>query len=299
MSTVAFAGLGSMGQAMVRRLLDQGHQVTVWNRSPAAGDELVARGARRATTIEEAFTVGPVLSMLANDAAVDAVFSRETLQAAPPGSVHVNLATVSLDIAQELTSRHAAAGVGYLAVPVLGRPPVAEQGQLNLLAAGDAALLQSLDPVLASLGKKTWRFGDRPWQANVAKISMNYLLIHALQAMAEAQALAELHGLDPNVLVDLTSESFFPGPVYSGYGREIAETRYLPAAFTTQLGAKDLRLARAAAAKVGLDLPTAPVLDEIFRDAIDMGLGEHDWAAIAQVTRSRVTTPPTPTAPED
>ena len=290
-----------MGQAMVRRLLDQGHQVTVWNRSPAAGDELVARGARRASTIEEAFTVGPVLSMLANDAAVDAVFSRETLQAAPPGSVHVNLATVSLDIAQELTSRHAEAGVGYLAVPVLGRPPVAEQGQLNLLAAGDAALLQSLDPVLASLGKKTWRFGDRPWQANVAKISMNYLLIHALQAMAEAQALAELHGLDPNVLVDLTSESFFPGPVYSGYGREIAETRYLPAAFTTQLGAKDLRLARAAAAKVGLDLPTAPILDEIFRDAIDMGLGEHDWAAIAQVTRSRVITPstPAPTTPED
>ena len=171
--------------------------------------------------------------MLANDAAVDDVFSQETLQAAPPGSVHVNLATVSLDIAQEMTSRHAAAGVGYLAVPVLGRPPVAEQGQLNLLAAGDAELLQSLEPVLTSLGKKTWRFGDRPWQANVAKISMNYLLIHALQAMAEAQALAELHGLDPNVLVDLTSESFFPGPVYSGYGREIAESRYLPAAFST------------------------------------------------------------------
>ena len=160
-----------MGQAMVRRLLDQGHQVTVWNRSPAAGDELVALGARRATSIEEAFTAGPVLSMLANDAAVDDVFSQETLQAAPPGSVHVNLATVSLDIAQELTSRHAAAGVGYLAVPVLGRPPVAEQGQLNLLAAGDAELLQSLEPVLTSLGKKTWRFGDRPWQANVAKIS--------------------------------------------------------------------------------------------------------------------------------
>ena len=96
------------------------------------------------------------------------------------------------------------------------------------------------------------------------------------------------------MLVDLTSESFFPGPVYSGYGREIAESRYLPAAFSTVLGAKDLRLARAAAAQVGLDLPTAPVLEEIFRTAIDMGLGEHDWAAIAQVTRSRVTTPPTP-----
>src|SRR6476659_5949735 len=143
MSTVAFAGLGSMGQAMVRRLLDQGHQVTVWNRSPAAGDDLVALGARRATSIEEAFTAGPVLSMLANDAAVDAVFSPATLQAAPPDSVHINLATVSLDIAQQLTSRHAAAGVGYLAVPVLGRPPVAEQGQLNLLAAGDDELLRS------------------------------------------------------------------------------------------------------------------------------------------------------------
>lgn len=287
MTGVAFAGLGSMGQAMVKRLLSQGHQVTVWNRSPAAADELVELGAHRAGSITEAFEAGPVLSMLANDDAANQVFDKQTLAAAPDGAIHVNLATVSLGAARELTERHAAAGVGYLAVPVLGRPPVAQAGQLNLLAAGDPQVLAQIQPVLDSLGKTTWRFGDEPAQANIAKICMNYLLIHSLQAMAEAQTLAESYGLDNRVLVELTSNSFFPGPVYAGYGREIAEKNYLPAAFTTTLGAKDLRLAREAAAATNVDLPTAPTLQEVFDTALQLGFADQDWASIAEVTRQR------------
>ena len=288
MSAVAVVGLGGMGRSMTKRLLAQGHDVTVWNRTPDAATELIALGAQWAPTMAEVFATGPVVSMLANDTAALSVFSEEVLAAAPPGAVHVNMGTISLAAAQTLTERHAAGGVGYLAVPVLGRPPVAEQGQLNLLAAGDPALIDSVEPLLTSLGKKTWRLGDQPWQANVAKIAMNYLLIHSLQAMAEAQSLAELHGLDNGVLVDLTEGSFFPGPVYSGYGRMIAEKRYLPAGFTTELGAKDLRLAQDAAAAVDLEMPTAPVLRDVFDQAIDLGLADHDWASIAEVTRQRV-----------
>ena len=282
---VSFVGLGSMGRAMVRRLLSQGWTVTVWNRSPAAVDELVADGARRAGSLAEAFAAGPVLSMLSNDEAVDRVFSADALAALGGSGVHVNMATVSLAAAGAAAERHGAAGIGYLAAPVLGRPPVAQAGALNILVAGDPTLVDRLTPVFDALGTRTWTFGADPARANVVKIAMNYALVHAIQALAEAIPLAEQHGIDPALVVDLMSQSFFPGPVYSGYGREIAGADYLPAAFTTTLGLKDVGLARDAAGAVGLDLPGIPALTALFDTALARGYGDHDWAAIAEVVR--------------
>lgn len=296
-SDLAFAGTGMMGRAMVKRLLSQGFGVAVWNRSPLAADELVTLGARRLSSIEEAFETGLVLSMLANDAASTAVFSSEVLNTAPPGSVHVNMATISVQAAQLMTRQHADVGLGYVAVPVLGRPPVAEKGQLNLLAAGDRTLVASLGPVLSALGQQVWDFGDVPAQANAAKICMNYLLIHALQAMGEAITVAELHGIDQHKLVDLMAVSFFPGPVYGTYGPQIAARRYLPAAFTTELGLKDFELMAEAAASVGIRLPTETVLRSVFQKAIDLGYSQHDWASIAEVTRDQALSSPRPLVP--
>jgi 3-hydroxyisobutyrate dehydrogenase-like beta-hydroxyacid dehydrogenase len=285
---VSFVGLGSMGQEMVHRLLSEHFEVTVWNRSPAAADELVAAGARRAESVADCWAAGPVLSMLSNDAAVDAVFSAEVLQAAPDGAVHVNMATTSLASARAMAARHADAGVGYLAAPVLGRPPVARNGALNILAAGDPAAAAQVRPVLAALGRRIWDFGAEPARANLVKIAMNYALVHAIQALAETIPLAQAHGVDGRTLVELMGESFFPGPVYSGYGREIADADYLPAAFSTTLGLKDVTVARDAGAEVGLALPGVPALTALFTAALEQGLGEHDWAAIAEVVRGSV-----------
>lgn len=288
MQKVSVVGLGLMGQAMVRRLLSTGWSVTVWNRSPAAMESLVTEGAVRATSLAEAFEAGPVLSMLSNDAAVSGVFSENALATLGGGAgagLHVNMATVSLAAARGLASRHAAAGVGYVAAPVLGRPPVAQKGALNILAAGDPALVAQLAPVFEVLGEHTWNFGVDPSQANIVKIAMNYALVHAIQAMAESIPMAERHGIDPQTMVDLMSESFFPGPVYSGYGREIAAAEYKPAMFTTTLGLKDVNLAAAAADAVGLDLPGIPALRLLFESALKQGYAEHDWASIAEVVR--------------
>lgn len=285
MQEVSFVGLGSMGQAMVRRLLSTGWAVTVWNRSPAAAESLVAEGAARATSLAEAFEAGPVLSMLSNDDAVSSVFSESALTAVGGGGLHANMATVSLAAARASAERHAAAGIGYLSAPVLGRPPVARNGALNILAAGDPALVSQLAPVFEVLGKRTWNFGVDPWQANVVKIAMNYALAHAIQAMAESIPMAERHGIDPQTLVDLMTESFFPGPVYSAYGREIAAAEYQPAMFTTTLGLKDVNLAAAAADAVGLELPGIPALTSLLESALKQGYAEYDWASIAEVVR--------------
>jgi 3-hydroxyisobutyrate dehydrogenase-like beta-hydroxyacid dehydrogenase len=285
MAQVSFAGLGNMGRGMVRRLLAEGHRVTVWNRSPAAVDELVALGAERAGSVAELFAAGPVLSALADDAAVAEVFDDSVLAEAGPDAVHVGMSTISVEAGRALAERHEAAGVGYLAVPVLGRPAVAEAGQLNLLAAGDSALIESLEPVFSVLGRRTWRLGEQPWQANAVKITVNLLIIHALEAMAEGFTLAERHGVDAHDLHELIAGTLFPGAVYQGYGAAMADRAYLPAGFRTALGRKDLALAEAAADAAGLDLPTLPALRQTFQAAIEQGLADHDWASIAEVLR--------------
>lgn len=286
MADIGFLGLGAMGSAMARRLLEQGHDVTVWNRSDGPVDELVAAGARRATTAAEALAMPLSASMLANDEAADAVLTAEAL-ASGAGGLHVNMASISPASADRLVERAAVAGIGYLACPVLGRPPVAASGGLNLLVAGRAEDIERAEPLTAALGVKVWHIGDEPRAANVAKIAVNYQIIHALQAIGESIAVVERHGIDTSGFVDLLTSTLFGGVVYSGYGAMIAERRYTPPGFTVQLGLKDLGLAEAVASEVGVALAAAPVLHDAFERTLEATRSQHlDWAAIAEVSRT-------------
>ena len=287
-TTIGFVGLGGMGSAMVGRLLESGYDVVVWNRSNEPTARVVELGARAADDVAEVLQTGSVFSMLAHDKAFRSIFTPAVLADAPAGCIHANMATVSVAAGEEFANLHRAAGVGYLAAPVLGRPPVAAAGQLNIMVGGDPDLLESIRRPLDILAKRVWHVGDTPAAANTAKIGINYLIIHALQAMAESITLAEKSGIDPTLFVELLSNTLFPGPVYSGYGGMMAESRYTPAGFTTTLGLKDLNLARAAAQSVGVVLPTGDLLSELFSDAVDRG-ADLDWASIAEVTRHKAT----------
>jgi 3-hydroxyisobutyrate dehydrogenase-like beta-hydroxyacid dehydrogenase len=255
-------------------------------------EALVAQGAQRAYTPEQALSCGLVLSMLADDDAVGLTFTAEMLAGAPEGAVHVNHATVSVAAADLLSDRHAVAGVAYVAAPVLGRAPVAEAGQLNIVAAGDPDVLEAVRPVLDTVGKRTWVVGRQARQANLVKIGVNYNLIHALQALAESITLVEGGGVDGEAFVEILTDVAFTGSAYTGYGHLIATSSYSPPGFTVGLGRKDLALAEAAAGSHGVVLPTLPVLREMFDRALDdPGLAELDWSAVAEVTR-RLARPP-------
>lgn len=286
---LSFVGLGAMGAAMVSNLLENGYSPVIWNRSQDAVDSLVEKGATRARSISEAFQTGNVFSMLSNESVVFDLFDEETLAAAPAGAVHVNMATIGASAATRLAELHAAAGVGYVAAPVLGRPPVAAAGALTVLAAGDPRLVARVKPVLETIGRRVWHIGEDPSVANIVKISVNYLIIHALQALAESITLLETRGVDTQMFVDLLGDSLFPGPVYAGYGKAIASSRYSPAAFTTELGFKDLVLALDAARSSGVSFPSESMLRGVFESALSGGQADLDWASIAEVTRRRST----------
>ncbi|MCU1411914.1 MAG: beta-hydroxyacid dehydrogenase, 3-hydroxyisobuty rate dehydrogenase [Rhodoglobus sp.] len=287
MATLGFLGMGNMGSAMAGRLLESGHELRVWNRSPDACDELVAKGAVRVSSAREALAESVSFSMFANDEAAEAVLSAENLAGAE-GRMHVNMASISTAAAERLTAVAGSAGVGYLASPVLGRPAVAAAGNLNLLVAGPEALVAAAAPYLDVLGVRTWRFGEQPSRANGVKISVNFTILHALQAMAEGISLVESQGLEAGDFIELLSGTLFPGVVYSGYGSMMAERRYTPPGFSMPLGLKDLGLAEDLAAEGGVTLPSAPVLRDRFETALaDPDLAELDWSAVAEVTRGR------------
>lgn len=282
--TIAFLGLGAMGQHMAAKLLASGRIVHVWNRSAEPVQALVQQGARAAATPAECGIADVVFTMLADDEVTRAVLlDGGVLAAMAPGSIHVNMATVSVAFAREMAALHLARGVGYVAAPVLGRVDVAAAGKLNILAGGSDELVNRVQPLLDLMGQKTWRFGDAPEQANAVKLACNLTLACAIEATGEGAALARAHGVPAAHFVDLLTSTLFAGsPVYKGYGGMIAEERYSPAGFKLSLGQKDVRLAVEAGRDKNLPLAFGDALQAVLKDAIEQGDADLDLAALGK-----------------
>jgi 3-hydroxyisobutyrate dehydrogenase-like beta-hydroxyacid dehydrogenase len=284
---IGFIGLGEMGAVMVENILKAGHQVRVWNRSPERAEGLAAAGAQVVGSAAEAFAGDAVFSMLADDAALRAVIDAPLLEHAPRGLIHVNMATISVALAEELAHAHESRGLHYVAAPVLGRPDVAAAGRLTVVAAGPAEAIDRVQPVFDAIGQKTWRIGSLPHQANVMKLAANFMLASAVETLSEAASLIAGHGVAMQDFLDVITGGPFPGPVYQGYGKMIAEQRYEPALFKARLGLKDVRLALAAADAVSTPMPVASVVRDSLMEAIAHGDGEKDFAVLGQVSARR------------
>lgn len=259
----------------------------MWNRSPGPVAELTALGARPLQSAAQAFESGVVFSVLADDRAVNETLLTPNVLAVASGALHVNIATVSTQLADRATALHAEHGVGYVAAPVFGRVAVAQAGQLQVLAAGAADQIDRAQPFFDVIGARTWRLGDVPRQANVVKIIGNFLIASAIQSLSEAVSMAERSGVDSELLVDLLTSTLFQGPAYSSYGKLIATSTYQPAGFTTTLGRKDVGLALDVAADTGLRLPFGEVLRAILDEALANGQADLDWSSIADLQRAR------------
>ena len=282
---VAFIGLGAMGREMAANLIKAGHEVRVWNRSAGPAEELARKGAKAAADPRDAFR-GVVFSMLADDDSVRGIFlDRGLLDGAPAGTIHVNMATISVRLARELADEHRRRGLGYVAAPVFGRPEAAAAGQLNIVAAGDAAVIDRVQPLLDALGQRTWRVGSEAGQANAVKLAGNFMIASAIETMAESAVFVERHGVAPARLLEVLTGTLFAAPVYKNYGAMIVERRYDPAAFRLVLGLKDVRLLLEAGDASRTPMPFAGLLRDHLLEAVAHGDGDRDWAALAEVAR--------------
>ena len=276
---IGFIGLGNMGRAIAARLLHAGHRLRVWNRSPEPARRLAAEGAEALGSARVACAAPVGFSILSDDQAVREVLV-EAASTGAAGTLHVNMATISPKLSDELAERFEAAGCSYIAAPVLGRPDAAAAGKLNILAAGPAAELERVQGLFEVIGQKTWHFGERAAQANVVKLAMNFMLACAIESLGEAAALAGGYGIEPAALFELVNQTFFPGPVYQGYGKVIAESRFEPAGFRARLGLKDVRLALAAGEAVNTALPFASLMRDSLLEGLARGEGDQEFGAV-------------------
>ena len=283
---VGFIGLGTMGSRIATNIVKAGHKVRVWNREKPAVDALAQIGATPVSSAREAFSGDAVFSMLADDAAVHAVID-PLLDGAPKGLVHVNMATISVALARDLAARHTEQGLFYVAATVFGRPELAAAAKLTIVAAGDAGAVARVQPLFDVIGQRTWPMGVQPERANVVKLAGNLMLGAAVEAMAEASAMASRYGIPPGDFLNVLTSGVFASPAYQLYGDAIAKERYDPPGFRLALTLKDLRLALAAAEEVSAPMPLADVVHESLLEAFARGDGERDLAALARVSMRR------------
>lgn len=286
---IAFIGLGTMGLAMASNLVKAGYEVVVWNRSPDPVQTLVKRGASAADSAIAAVKGADILiSMLANDEAVNRVISESLLaELAKKRAIHINMATVSVELAKQQAAQHKKYQVGYISAPVLGRVDVAKAAQLNILAAGNQDDLQKVQTILDTLGQKTWYFGEDPAQANVVKIAANFMIMCVIESLGESFALVENYHVRKQDFLDMLTHTLFTAPVYKNYGRIICEEAFTPAGFKLTLGLKDTHLALEASNNAHVPLPFASIIRDNFLDAIAQGDSHLDWSALAKVAKRR------------
>lgn len=280
---LAFLGLGNMGAAMAGNLLAAGHELTVWNRSADRAAPLVERGATLAATPRAAVEGAEIaLTMVADDAALDAVLAGEAglMAGLAPGAVHVSCSTIAVATAERIAGDHAARGQGFVSAPVFGRPNAAAAAQLAIVAAGDPATVARVMPLLGVLGRRTIVVGTASPAANLVKLSGNFMILSAIEAMGEAMALAEAGGVARAQLLEVLLVTIFDAPVYRNYGPVLADGGLGPVGFAAPLGAKDMRLVGEAAAASGVAMPLQRLLAERLAAAIARHGPDIDWSAI-------------------
>ena len=282
---IGFIGMGNMGSAIALNLVKAGHAVSVWNRSPDKTGPLIAAGAKRAATPAEAASGQVVVfSMLSNDAAVEqVVFGPEGILASPTRPIHVSMSTISLALAERLTAAHAEAEGFYVSAPVFGRPAAAETGKLFVVAAGAAEALSVCAPLFDAIGQRTFLVGDAPKAANLIKLCGNYMIMAAIESLAEAMTLAAKNGVEKATLLDVLTNTLFNAPIYKTYGEILLKEQFEPAGFAAPLGLKDMNLVDAAALNARASMPILAILRGQLLTAIALHGEGVDWSAIAKV----------------
>ncbi|HWT53227.1 MAG TPA: NAD(P)-dependent oxidoreductase [Rhodocyclaceae bacterium] len=280
MRSVAFIGLGRMGLPMARLLLKAGFNVTVFNRTRAKAEPLAAEGAVIADTVAAAIEPGGiVVTMLANDAALQAI-ADDVMAKLGRGGLHISMSTVSPETTRDLAARHAAAGSELIAAPVFGRPEAAAAKLLRICVSGAPAALVRARPLLDAMSQSIHEFGAEVGAANVQKLVGNFMILAAVEAMAEAFALGEKNGLDRKAMNAFFSETIFACAIYQNYGRIAAERSYQPPGFAMPLGMKDIRLVRDVAEESRVPMPLADLLHARLLTALAKGREDYDWTAI-------------------
>jgi 3-hydroxyisobutyrate dehydrogenase-like beta-hydroxyacid dehydrogenase len=284
---LAVLGMGKMGHSLAERLLGGEHEVTVWNRTPHKADDLVARGAREASSpaVAAEATEATFASLTDDDAVRAVVTGPEGVAAGLGDGVLVDASTVSpettADLAEAVRGR-------LLASPILGAPTAVASGEARYLIGGPRELYDRLAPaydVLAEAGRRVY-VGEDAGVATTLKLLSNYLLMSGIATLAETVATAQAVGLPDQLIRDYFDELPLVAPALRNRLDDIVSGDH-DGWFSTTLGAKDVRLAQDLARSHGVLLPLADAVKRRFEEAAAQGWADADIGAVVELLRRR------------
>ncbi|MDP9840853.1 NAD(P)-dependent oxidoreductase [Streptosporangium lutulentum] len=284
---VSVLGMGSMGRALALRLLERGHVVTIWNRTPGKAAEVVDAGAVEASSpIEAARGTEAVLMSLADDRAVRDVMTRlADLGSDPGGPIVADMSTVSPDTSRALVDL--VPGGRFVAAPILGGPQAVVEGQAMGLLGGERDLVDRLKPIWPDLFATRWYYcGGDPGNALTYKLLNNYLMMSGIAVIAEVVATGQAAGLDEAMLREFLFQWPTVAPALHNRLDGILGDDHR-GWFTTSLGAKDVRLTVEVAESRGIDLPIARLVERRYEEAAERGWSDSDITAVVELLRDR------------
>ncbi len=291
---VGFIGLGTMGKVIVKRLLSLDYAVTVWNRTEAAGEELIKAGAVWANSPKEVAAQNDIVFSMVSDApATEAVLfgPNGLMEGAHPGLVIIDSASIAPNFSIAHAERAQEKNVAILDAPVSGGPKVAESGTLGIMVGGPEDAFKTCEAVLNDLGGMVLYTG-KSGNGTTLKLIANLVMGVAIQASAEALVLAAKIGIDPQVVIDITS---LPGTgpqtgAMATRGPRMISHNFFPPHFSANNMDKDLTGAMQLAEKHGVSLPTVSASREVLRAVKSQGNGHIDSSAIVTVLEAMANT---------
>ncbi|STZ76652.1 NAD(P)-dependent oxidoreductase [Bergeriella denitrificans] len=278
--SIGWIGIGQMGVPMVNRLLDNGIQVGIYNRSPDKTQALEAKGATAYADIPALLEQHDVIFLMVSDYAAVCDILNDDIQKLLSGKTIINMSTIAPSENLAVKALVEAAGGRFAEAPVSGSVAPATNGTLLILFGGDADILAPLQPVFSFLGKQTFHFGDVS-KGSGAKLVLNSLLGIFGEAYSEAMLMARQFGIDTDTIIEAVGGSAMDSPMFQTKKSLWAEERF-PAAFMLKHASKDLNLACSEMAAAGRTLPALESVAESYREAVAAGFGSDDVSGVYQ-----------------
>ncbi len=286
---IGFIGLGNLGSVMVNNLIERGHKLHIYNRTPEKMQVFKEKAFLYSDIPGIAKACDVIISIVSDDKAVEAIsLGKDGLvENMKPGATHICLSTIAPATSARLEEAHKQKGSEYLTATIIGRPEAAKAKNLVICYSGTTSKKEFVLQVLKDFGgSKIFEFGEDPQKAAAVKVCNNFLIIAAIESMSEAFNLVKQAGVDPKDFYQMITETVFNSPIYKNYGKIIVEETYnQKGGFTSQLGLKDTRLALGIAEQVGMPLPLGDLIKNRFVVNHNRGRIDWDWTSIAQVVK--------------
>jgi 3-hydroxyisobutyrate dehydrogenase-like beta-hydroxyacid dehydrogenase len=285
---IGFLGLGRMGEPIANNLRKAGHDVTVWDRTPARADHIVSKGGTLARTPRECATGKDlVFTCVSDEKALGALLEGPdgVLAGLVENAVLIDLSTAGTRGARAIADETRRKGARFIACPILGSRPAAEQAQIVLVAGGPGPAREKARPALHAVSARLFELDD-PVQAALLKLCVNAVGGAMITGFGEALALGQKGGLDVWRIVEVLQASSFHSPLFLMKGELVEKRDYRPR-FKISLAEKDQRLAQEAADDLGAKVPINEAVRRIFAEAAESGRADEDIAAVAELFLER------------